>query len=1065
MNNNVTLKLFRAKSFRLFREKAITMCVITLFSFLQITISHADNHLSQNLALSTYTETQQQTKSVTGTVTDPSGEPIIGANVIVKGTTNGTITDYDGNFSLEVPMDAVLSISYIGYIPQEVTYTGQTTLTIILVDDTQALDEVVVTALGIKRERRALGYAMQEVKGDQLTETRDANVANALAGKIAGVQINQSGTGVGGGTRIIIRGNNSISGNNQPLIVVDGVPIDNFSSDTGDYWGNGKIDKGSGISDISPDDIESMSVLKGPAAAALYGSRAGNGVVMITTKTGASGKGLGINFNTNLTFESPMMTPDFQNVYGQGSNGAFDANTIGSWGSKLDGSTKEMALGSFAYSARNNDLYSDFLRTGTSWTNSLDISKSSEDMTFRASVSRLDNQSVVPNSGIERTSINLRTTAKIASWLSADFKINYVNQQSKNRIAVAADPNNIFYDYLLMPRSVGFSDWDAYKDNNWKRADGKPASWKTDHSSAPRNPYWSTERNGNTDKRDRYIGFAAFDFTITDWLSLKLRTGMDNYTFLYDWTRATGNPYWETNGSYRVQTERFKELNSDFLFTAQKNWDKFGIVGTVGGNIMYRSTSLNNDFSGELVIPDFYAISNGKSHNGEFSRSRKQINSIYATASMSWDNYLYLDLTGRNDWSSTLPKDNNSYFYPSVGGSWVFSQMLHNMDIETSPLTFGKVRVSWAQVGNDTDPYMLRDYYDINYDIKGSSFNANKRNWIANPDLKNETIESWELGLELRGFDNRVGLDVSYYKKNAKDQILKISVPSATGYEYKMINAGNIQNKGWEVALNATPIKTSNGFTWETLVNWSMNKNKVVELTEGTERQILSADAGLNFMQIVAEVGGSYGDMYGYGFQRDDAGNIVVGESGLPLRTSDYIKLGNNQPKWMLGWSNDFRYKNFSLGFLFDMNYGGDIFMGSIQQGARYGNLKMTLEGREGMVVPGVTQSGAVNTKQVTAQEYYTEINGIAEAYIYDATNIRLREVSFGYSLPKNLLAKTPFTNLKASFVARNLFMIHHKTKGFDPEAGFSNSSAVQGVEFASMPTMRSLGFNISASF
>ncbi len=1070
MNNNVTLKLFRKKSFILFRKMPVGLCLSTLFFFANFN-ANATSSNTLNLTPSIYSgEVQQQVRTVSGTVTDNSGEPIIGANVIVKGTTNGTITDFDGNFSLEVPMDATLSFSYIGYIPQEVLYSGQATLSITLVEDTQTLDEVVVTALGIRREKRALGYAMQEVKGDQLTETRDANVANALAGKVAGVQINQSGTGVGGSTRILIRGNNSIAGNNQPLVVVDGVPIDNFSSDTDEFWGNGAIDKGSGISDISPDDIESMSVLKGPAAAALYGSRAGNGVVMITTKTGAGlsgSKGLGINFNSNLTFESPMMTPDYQNEYGQGSNGAFDNNQSGSWGPRMDGSMKEMALGNFPYAARDNNLYKDFLRTGTSWTNSLNISKATEDMTFRASVTRLDNKSVVPNSGIERTSINLRSTAKIADWLSADIKINYINQQSKNRVALAADPNNIFYDYLWMPRSVGFSDYESYRENNWKRADGKPASWKLDHGARPHNPYWATERNKNSDKRDRYIGFAALDFTLTNWLSLKLRTGMDNYTFLYDWTRATGNPYWEQGGSYRVQTERFKELNSDFLFTAQKDWEKFGIVGTVGGNIMYRSTSHNNDWSGELVIPDFYSISNGKLHDAEFTRERKQINSLYATASMSWDNFLYLDLTGRNDWSSTLPKDNNSYFYPSVGGSWVFSQMMRNMGIETEPLTFGKLRVSWAQVGNDTDPYMLRDYYDVSYDIKGGIFNANKRNWIANPNLKNETIESWELGLELRGFDNRIGLDVSYYKKNAKNQILKISVPAATGYEYEMINAGNIQNQGWEIALNATPIRTAGGFTWETMLNWSRNRNKVIELTEGTDRQILSDGTGLNFMQIVAEVGGSYGDMYGYGYQRDDAGNIIVSETGTPLRTDEYIKLGNNQPEWMLGWSNDFRYKNFTLGFLIDVNYGGDIFMGSIRDGLASGNLKMTLEGRDGMVVPGVTQEGVANTTQITAQTYYGSggINPITEAFIYDATNVRLRELSFGYSLPRTLLARTPFTAIKASFVARNLFMIHHKTKGFDPEAGFSNSSSVQGVEFASMPTMRSLGFNINVSF
>ncbi|KAA6328350.1 TonB-dependent receptor SusC, partial [termite gut metagenome] len=1009
-----------------------------------------------------------QDSKITGTVEDASG-PIIGASVVVKGTSNGVITDINGSFSLSgITKGAIIQISYVGYVPQEIVYEGQSTLQINMQEDAQTLDEVVVTALGIKREKKALGYAMQEVKGDKLTETRDANVANALAGKVAGVQIRQNGTGVGGSTKILIRGNNSITGNNQPLIVVDGVPIDNFSSTTDDYWGNSNVDKGSGISDISPDDIESMSVLKGPAAAALYGSRAGNGVVMITTKKGVAGnkKGVGISFNTNLTAENPMQTPKFQNEYGQGANGAFDSNVLGSWGPKLDGSTVNGTLGSHPYSARDNNVYEDFMRTGTSWTNSLDMSKTYEDVTFRAAITRLDNKAVIPNSGMDRTSITLRSTAKLASWLSADIKVNYVNQNSKNRIAVAADPNNIFYDYLVMPRSVAFSDYDAYKDNNWKREDGKPAAYVKEHSSAPRNPYWSTYRNGNSDKRDRYIALAALDFTFTDWLSLKLRTGMDNYTFLYDWTRATGNPYWEENGSYRVQTERFKEINSDFLFTAQGNWGNFGIVGTAGGNIMYRSTSLNNDFSGELNIPDFYAIANGKEHSASFWKSRKQINSIYATSSLSWASFVYLDLTARNDWSSTLPKDNSSYFYPSVGGSWVFTQMLSNMDKDLGALSFGKLRASWAQVGNDTEPYQLRDYYTMGYDIKGGIFNITNKNWIANPNLKSETIQSWEFGLELRGFNNRLGLDVSYYKKNAFDQILKISVPAATGYQYKMVNAGNIQNQGWEIALNATPVQAG-GFTWGTLLNWSQNKNKIVELTTDTKRQILNDGTGINNMQIVAEEGGAFGDMYGYAYERDASNNIVVDEEGLPIRANEMKLLGNNQPEWMLGWSNDFSYKNFSLSFLIDLNYGGDVYMGSIQTGTRYGNLDLTMPGREGgILVPGsVKQDGTANSKNANAQAYWTRLGSITEAFMYDATNARLRELSIGYTLPRTLLAKTPFTSLKANLVARNLFMIYSKTEGFDPEAGFSNGSKVQGYEFASMPTMRSIGFNINVAF
>jgi hypothetical protein len=390
---------------------------------------------------------------------------------------------------------------------------------------------------------------------------------------------------------------------------------------------------------------------------------------------------------------------------------------------------------------------------------------------------------------------------------------------------------------------------------------------------------------------------------------------------------------------------------------------------------------------------------------------------------------------------------------------------LNKMGHNTGILSFGKIRASWAQVGNDTDAYMLRDYYNISYDIKGGIFNASNEDWMANPNLKNETINSWELGLELKAFENRVGVDVAYYKKNAKDQILKIDVPSATGFKKKMINAGNIENKGVEVAFNATPYISESGFQWDTQLNWSKNINKVISLTDDTKEQILS-DASVSFLKIVAHEGGAYGDIYGYAYQRDDNGNIIIGADGVPLRTDDMVLLGNNQPKWMMGWSNTLSYKNFVLNFMFDMRYGGDVYMGSIRAGASSGNLEMTLDGRDGMVVPGVLADGTPNTKSITAQAYWNGLssNNVTEAYMYDATNIRLRELSLGYNFPRTMLAKTPFTSARLSFVARNLFMIYSKTKGFDPEAAYTSGNA-QGIEYGSMPTMRSLGFNINLAF
>ncbi len=999
-------------------------------------------------------------QTITGTVTSSSdGASLPGVSVVEKGTTNGTSTDASGKFVLNVSnQQSVLVVSFIGYASQEIVVGSRTQIDVTLEEDITQLTEVVVTALGITREKKELGYSVQDVNGERLTEARDVNVANALAGKVAGVQIKQNGTGVGGSTRITIRGNNTIAGSNQPLIVVDGIPISNFASSPDDYWGNSQIDKGSGLGDISPDDIENISVLKGPAASALYGSRAANGVILVTTKTGKKGSG-GLTFGSNFTFDNPMMTPDFQNKYGQGIAATFNNNVVGSWGPEMDGSTQAMTLGNLPYSARDNDLYKDFLRTGTTWTNSVGFSKSTEEMTLLAGVTRLDNNAVVPNSGLDRTSVNLRATAKISKWLSVDGKINYINQNAKNRISIARDPNNIFMDNLYRPRSVAFSDYYAFEANDWKRADGKPAAYVMDHNAAPNNVFWSAYRNQNSDERDRYIGFVSLDFTLTDWLSLKLRSGMDNYTTLSDLIRATGNPYWEAGGSYRVQTERYKESNSDFLLVAKKEFSKIGMTASFGGNTMKQSATLNNDFSGELEIPDFYSISAGKEHRADFWKSEKQINSLYGAVSLSYAGQLYVDITGRNDWSSTLPEANNSYFYPSVGASWVFTETLNDL----GPVSFGKLRASWAQVGNDTDPYRLINTYGLNYNIIDGTMGVTRDNWRANPNLKNETIQSVETGLELL-FGNRIGLDIAWYRTNAFDQILRVPIPPATGYSYDLINAGNIQNQGVEVILNTTPVKTGN-LNWESSINWSMNRNKVIELREGLTRQDLSL--GALPVSIVAEVGGSYGDIYGTAYLRDENGKKVIDANGIPVAAPARKKLGNAMPKGMFGWSNNLNYKNLSLSFLIDMTYGGSIYMGSINMGTANGTLALTENNREGgLIVEGVTQGdGTGNAVAITAEQYWKGISGIQEAFVYDATNIRFRELTLGYTLPQSLLSGTPFKSVKAGVVARNLFMIYSTTEGFDPEAGYSSASSAQGAEYASMPTMRSIGFNVKVGF
>lgn len=1032
---------------------------------------------------------QSEKVAISGVVTDLQGESLIGASVLEKGTTNGTITNFDGEFTLEVASDATLVISYVGYITREIERAGQTVFRIELTDDSKALDEIVVTALGIKREKKALGYSMQEVKGDGLTETRENNVANALSGKVAGLQIKQSGTGLTGSTNIVLRGNNSIQGSNQPLVIVDGIPVDNSSGGSDDYWGNRGIDKGSGLSDISPDDIESISVLKGPAAAALYGSRAGNGVIMITTKKGIS-KGLGISFNSNLTFDSPMQTPKFQNIYGQGTQGAFKNDVSGSWGAKMTGQSVEdyttkginanSSRTSNAYSAQDNDLYKDFLQTGTTWTNSLDMSAGNENATFRASIMNLKNESVIPNSGFDKTSFTLRSTGKWGK-LSSDAKITYVHQKVENRVKMAADPDNIFYNYLTMPRNVSFADLqnqDLFPNyafpagSVFEGADvgGKPASWTPNYGGMIRNPYWAAYKNTNLDRKNRYLGFFLLKYDILPNLYVQARVGLDMGNSHYRMEQATGTPYWEQGGELIMTQESFQEMNSDFLIGYNENFGDFGLVVTAGANIMKARSDYMQGTGGGMVIPNFYTLNNGADQRIQNTLTQSQTNSLYATASLSYDNFLYLDLTARNDWVSTLNPNNRSFFYPSVGLSFLLTDFLQNRNISTGPLNFMKIRTSWAEVGNAVSPYQLINYMDIRIN---KVYNPNTGviepivAGLKNPvkalyDLLPESIQSWEIGFEARAFNNRLGLDFTYYNKDARNQMLRINLPRGSTYASMYVNAGNVNNRGFEIVLHGSPVENKN-FKWDMNLNFSNNKTTIKKLIDETSEQILG-NSNAGFISVRATENGGFGDMYGTTIMRNDAGEVMVDDEGLPIINSTFSYLGNYNPDMLIGFNNSLTYKNFYFNFLIDARIGGSVYMGSIRTGSAFGNLERTLDGRDGMLVEGVLADGTKNTKKVTAENYYARLNNITEPWIYDATNIRLREVSFGYTLPAVWFNSTPIHSIKASFVARNLFMLYSKTEGFDPEGGYATSAA-QGIEFGSMPTMRSIGFNLNITF
>lgn len=1031
----------------------------------------------------------QQTIEVSGTVRDEVNEPVIGASVAVKGTTTGTMTDTNGTFRLNVPStSSTLVISYIGYVTQEIQVSNQRNFQISLALADMAMQEVVVTALGIKRETKALGYGIQEIKGSSLTEARESNLLNSLSGKMAGVYINSSGNGMGGSSSIVIRGMNSLAGNNNPLVVVDGVPINNFNSGSSgaDQWGG--ADAGNGLSDINPDDIESLSVLKGAAAAALYGTRAGNGVLMITTKKGEKSKGLGVSFNSNIMMETPLTKAKMQNVYGQGVNGAFDPNGSKSWGPKMEGQQLTDWTGQTRpFSSYDNDIM-DFLGTGVTTNNTVSINSSTDKISFLGSLGYQRMDGAIPKNYQDKTTLNLRTTVNLSKKISLDTKINYVKYKVENRPQLTGSPESVMTNYLRMPRSVHYSDMKNSVDEN-----GNVKQWTSEELNFVLNPYFVNEYNQKNDERDRFMGFLALQYDPTDWLTIKIRHGEDMYWKKNDWRHSSYTNYstYRSNdtGDYGKGTAEFRERNTDALITASGNnllGSKISGSLSFGGNLMNRKTDDYSMNSGILSVPDFFSINVGENRNIANSLSEKSINSLYGFAQLSYDNWVYLDITARNDWSSTLAKDNRSFFYPSFSMGWVVSDMLKSYNVKLPDfISFAKLRGSYAQVGNDTNPYSLIETYGIIAITDGIN-GAVPSSEIPLYNLKPEKIKSTELGFDFRFFENRLGIDFSWYTKDATNQIISLPISSTTGKTTRRINAGSIQNKGIELVLNGTPLKKKN-FEWNVTLNYAKNTNKIKKLHPEIKNYYLG---GTQYLQLVATEGGSYGDIQGYPYQRDDQGRILVDGNGIPLLqdTEEMQTIGNYMPKWTGSLINSFTYKNLSFGFMLDMRYGGDIYINSLAISSAYGTSLMSLEGREGwyasetariaagvsseewvptggILINGVTSDGQVNTRYADPVAYWDRMQRSGERFLYKGTNLRLREVTIGYTFPRKILSKTPFTSLKLSAVGRNLLLLQNKVKGgYDPESSY-NTGTAQGIEYASFPSMRSFGLNLNISF
>lgn len=1081
---------------------------------------------------------------VSGVVTDEAtGEPLIGVNIIVDGTPQGTVTDLDGSYELMIANpDAMLVFSFIGFATQSVAVNGQSVINLRLREGV-GLDEVTVTALGIAREEKSLGYAVQAIGGDDISAGVNANMVSGLAGRAAGVQVVTNGTGVGQSASVVIRGYSSLGGDNQPLFVVDGTPINNTTdtrTNTRGVASNMNIDYGNGAGEINPDDIESISVLKGANATALYGSRAANGAIIITTKSGKGRKGLGVSFNSKTTYESILAGPEFQREYGQGKNfefgfldgygnGTFDG-VDESWGPRLDGRliaqhdspTSTGLRGAdvhglnFVLGASGVDLarrgtvqptpfvdpgdpVANFFETGRTSINTLSFYGGNDKGNFRLSYTNLDNKGMMPNTDLKRNSVSFSADYNLSDRLTVSANTNFIRTDSDNRPVNGYGTESIMYLFIWWGQNVDVRGLRDYWQNGLEGF--QQFNYNYNYHD---NPYFTAFENTNALSKDRIIGNISAKYKITDDLNFMVRAGRDFFSE-YRFIKRAYSTQRFPNGQYREDKINFNETNIDFLLNYSKNLGSdFDLSLNFGGNRMTQRNHFNALSANALLLPGIYSFNNASVPLVQsIDRPERQINSLYSFAQLGWKNRVYLDITGRNDWSSTLPANNNSYFYPSVSLSAVLSDMF---DLPTtSALSFAKLRAGWAQVGSDTDPFRLDDFFVFSDTPWGSNAIASPTNTLPPTDLKPELQTSLEFGADLRFFKNRLGLDVTYYNSVSENQILGIALPASTGKTSRVINAGKIANRGWEVLLSATPIKSAKGLTWNTFFNFSRNRNEVLELPEGVDRYVY----GGNRITLVAEQGGALGDLWGTGLRTVEDPNSpyfgqVIFNNGLVQQDNTLRKIGNFNPDFNLGWSNEITYKGFGLSFLFDWRQGGDLISSTRLIGATAGNVVETLWGRDpefGGAHPGITNSGvsyidestgATRTDGVIGQgvRAVTGADGSvsyvpndvivpANAYhnnryrrqnetegLYDATFIKLRQVSLSYSLPSNFLGNSFIRKAKISLIGNNVWLWAKEFNHGDPELlSFGGGRFVPGVEDATAPSARSLGFSLDFEF
>lgn len=1021
--------------------------------------------------------------TVKGNISDVSG-PLIGVSVMVVGTTKGTITDMDGNFTLECNAGDELEISYIGY--NTIRVKAQSNMQITLEESSTELEEVVVTALGIKRDRKALGYGLSEVKGEELTKAKETNVINSLAGKVAGLVVSNTAGGASGSTRVMLRGTTELTGNNQPLYVVDGVPLDN--TNFGSAGEQGGYDLGDGISAINPDDIETMTVLKGPAASALYGSRASHGVILITTKKAEQEK-VSVEYNGSFTVDTQLAKwDDVQEIYGMGDNGQYQldasSGTNQSWGVKADMIDKTYFDGSVHPFLIYPNNTSSFFRTGLTAQNTAVLSVNTGKTGVRFSFTDMRNKDILPNTNMSRDNFNLRVNTS-AGPIDFDFSANYTRENVKNRPALGSSQSNVGKNLMTLASTYNI-EWLK----NYQNADGTYANWNG-NDQYNRNPYWDLYKNENKSVKDVFRFTAKAIYNIDKHLKIQgtLGTDINNMNFDDFIARSTPGvlPGKLTNSIFNNRT-----LNAEILALYNNNWGSFDLNATLGGNIFKVDNKTTVITGTDQQMDGVVSIINYAEQNVQPSTYKKQINSLYASASLGYRSTYYLEGTVRGDRSSTLPSSNNTYIYPSVSGSIVFTNFIKNSNIK-NVFSFGKVRASWAKVGSDTDPYQLAlNYATGKYSYPGFTIGMINNYTQPNSNLKPTMTSSYELGAELKFFNGRLGIDLTYYNQTSKDQIISLASSAPSGYQSRLINAGKIQNKGIELAINGRVLQIKD-FAWDAGFNFSKNSNKVLELVEGMDFFQL-ADASWAGVSVGAEVGKDYGSILGTDFKRNENGDILIDKNtGLPLYDENLKTLGNSTWDWTGGFYSTFTYKNFHLYAAFDIKMGADLYSFSMRSAYLTGKATGTLPGREewyrseearkaagmteeqwraagkceGLIVDGVVDNGdgtySKNTYAVNPQNYWKSVAEKAPAlFIYDNSYIKCREITFGYTFPSSMLGKF-VKSLSLSFVARNPFIVWKNIPNIDPDSNYNTSG--MGLEYGSLPSRRSYGFNINVKF